>query len=333
MQSGTRPTRRTRKLIDLAQERFCGCDVCRLDDSYDLIEEVVNPLRLRKRERKRLFRVLTCPACEARVDEGTLVLGKSPSELRLMALSRKFDRLHKTDLEHLRDFLARHPMLGADHPFGKLLALAVRRARKVTLEPRSWFRATRNLNEIALGPRPRQRATKAYRFNQIGQVAWYLGTDAKTAAVEVLREPRARMPFAVASVKILDEIPVLDLRAPLNYPMSDSNPTRSWILREVVARRYISEPTHDLDESRPQYRIPQYVADVARRRGFRGILYDSTRPSAYNNPEAQGMNLVLFDPPPPRFELNDPEIKQFGDRDPDFFSVDRWPIRPIERED
>jgi len=332
MQGRTRRTRITRELIDLVQERFSGCDVCCPEDSYDWIEEVANPLRLRKRERKRLFRVLTCPVCESRVEEGTLVLGASRSELRLMALSRKFDRLYKADLEHFRDFLAKHPMLGADHPFGKLLAQAVRRARKTKLQSRSWFRATRNLNEIALGPRPRERTTRAYRFNQIGQLAWYLGTDLQTAAVEVLREPRARTPFAVARVKILDEIPVLDLRTPIHYPMSDSNPTRSWILREVVARRFISEPTHELDESRPQYRIPQYVADVARRSGFRGILYDCTRPSAYNNPEAQGTNLVLFDPPPPRFEINPAEIKEFGELDLTFFSIERWPVRSTERE-
>ena len=111
------------------------------------------------------------------------------------------------------------------------------------------------------------------------------------------------------------------------------NPTRSWILREVVARRFVSEPTHEHDESRPQYRIPQYVADVARGSGFRGILYDSTRPSAYNNPEAQGTNVVLFDPPPPRFELHPAEIKEFGELDRNTFAAERWPIRLAKRED
>jgi hypothetical protein len=333
MRGHTRRTRLTRELRQLTQERFSSCDICRPDDSYDWIEEVVNPLRLRKRERKRLFRVLTCPECESRVEEGTLVTGASRSELSFMALSRKFDQLYKADLEDFRAFLTKHPMLGADHPFGKLLAQAVRRARKMRLEPKLWFRATKNLSEIALGPRPRERTTRAYRFNQIGQVAWYLGTDLKTAAVEVLREPRAKTPFAVASVNLLDEIPILDLRTPFRYPMSDTNPTRSWILREVVARRFIAEPTHELDESRPQYRIPQYVADVARKCGFRGILYDSTRPSAYNNPEAQGTNLVLFDPPPPHFEINNAEVMEFGELDPKFFSVERWPVRLTKRGD
>lgn len=323
-------TRSTKSLIQRTQERIFGCEDCRSDDSYESIEEVIGFLRLRKRESKRVFRVLTCPRCESPIDPGTFVLGASRSELRLMSLSRKFDRLYKDDLEDFRGFLLKHPMLGADHRFGKLLANAVRRAKKKRLEPRHWFRATTNLEEIALGPRQRERATKAYRFNQIGQVAWYLATDLRTAAVEVLREPRARTPFAVARVELLDEVRVLDLRTPFPYATADSNPTRSWILREVVTRRFVSEPTHGLDESRPQYRIPQYVADVARRRGFQGILYDSTRPSAYNNPEVQGTNLVLFDPPPPRFELRAAERMEFGEPNPDFLAVERWPVRPFE---
>ena len=179
--------RSTKSLIELTQERVFGCEECRSDDSYDSIEEVVAFLRLRKRENKRLFRLLTCPCCESPIDPGTFVLDASRSDLRSMSLSRKFDRLYKDDLEDFRDFLLKYPMLGADHPFGKLLADAMRRAKKTQLSPRHWFRATTNLKEIALGPSQRERATKAYRFNQIGQVAWYLATDVRTAAVEVLR--------------------------------------------------------------------------------------------------------------------------------------------------
>jgi len=185
-------------------------------------------------------------------------------------------------------------MLGSEHPFGRRLAKAVSRAKKTKLEPASWFRATKDTNASTLAPRPRKRAARAYRFNQIGQPAWYLGKDARTAAVEVLREPRPRVPLAIQQARILETVSVLDLR----FPTWGDNPTESWILREVIARRFISEPTDDRDESRPEYRVPQYIADLARRHGFQGILYDSTRPSAYNNPEAWGTNLVLFDPFP-----------------------------------
>src|SRR5260370_1938878 len=127
--------RRTRELVELAQERFYGCDVCRHDDSYDCIDDVVAPLRLLKRERERLLRALTCPGCESRVQSGTFVLGADRSQLRRLALSKKFDRLHKQEYEEFRDLLLPYPMLGAEHPFGRPLAKAVSHAKKTNLEP------------------------------------------------------------------------------------------------------------------------------------------------------------------------------------------------------
>jgi hypothetical protein len=317
-------TRRTRELVDLAQKRFFGCDVCRHNDSYEWVDDLLGSLRLRKRERGRLFRALTCPRCESQVHPGTFVLGADRRELRRLAFSKRFDEIYKTEMEEFREFLLRHPMLGATRPFGKLLVRAVNRAKKTKLEPGLWFRATTDTNETNLGPRPREGAARAHRFNQIGQVAWYLGQDARTAAVEALREPRPSVQIAMQTAKILEPVYILDLRLPFLEP----NPTEGWILREVIARGFFSEPTDDIDESQPQYRAPQYIADLARKRGFRGILYDSTRPSAYNNPEAWGTNLVLFDPVPAR-ELTPVGLMEFGEADFDIFSMDRWPLQPI----
>lgn len=108
-------SRPTRELVDAAQERFWGCDVCRSDDAYDFLDDVVRPLNLLKRERVRLLRSLTCPACESSVQPGTFVVGADRSELRRLALSKKFDRLHKEQLLDFREFLSQHPMLGATH--------------------------------------------------------------------------------------------------------------------------------------------------------------------------------------------------------------------------
>lgn len=309
-------TRRTKELIALAQERFYSCEICRQNDSYDLIDDVLKPLRLRKRERNRLFSCLSCPGCESPVQAGTCVLALDQSELRRLSLSKRFDRLHVKDLEQFRDFLVQHPMLGAEHPFGRMLAKAVSRAKKTKLEPGSWFRATKDTGETVLAPRPRERTARAYRFNQIGQVAWYLGKDVQTAAVEALREPKSNVPFAIQEIDILEAVRVLDLRF-----------TEIWILGEVIARRFISEPTDDRDESRPQYRVPQFIADLARRYGFRGIVYRSTCPSAYNNPEALGTNLVLFDPIPQQYKLAPIEVMEFGEPDYGVFSPERWPLR------
>jgi RES domain len=319
-------SRLSRVLVDLAWERFYACEVCWESEASDSIEDVLTPLRLKQRESKRLFQRLSCPSCESRVGAGTLVVAPTSEQLRQSRLSRRFDSLYRSELEAFRDFLVEYPMLGAEHPFGKLLLKAMRRAREMMLQPSIWYRATSSRREPNFEPpRHQGEAIRAYRFNQIGQVVWYLGCDEKTAAVEKLRAPKSGEPICIAKIKILEPISVLDLRSAL----WGEDPTGEWILRNVVDRRFISEPTPDIDDSRPQYRVPQFVADLARKKKFGGILYDSTRPSAYNNPEAVGHNLVVFDPFPAHATESYTTLV-FGEPDFDVMSgSDRWPLRPV----
>jgi hypothetical protein len=205
-----------------------------------------------------------------------------------------------------------------------VLSKVMKTAKERVLQPSVWYRATRNVNEPKFGPRPAHESTSANRYNQIGQAAWYLGSDRKTAAVEVIREAKAGQAVCVAKITLLEPIIVLDLRSVI----WGEDPIRQWILRNVVDSRFISEPTSDVQDTRPEYRVPQFIADLARRRNFRGILYDSTRPSAYNNPEAGGQNLVVFDPFPDHVVEDEATVK-FGEPDYDPFSLERWPLRAV----
>jgi hypothetical protein len=99
--------------------------------------------------------------------------------------------------------------------------------------------------------------------------------------------------FTASEIQILEPLAVLDLRVQLWRNESTSH----WILRNVINRGLISQPIDDADESKPQYRLPQFI-DLGRENGAQGIVYNSSRPPAYNNPEAVGDNLVLFEPIP-----------------------------------
>jgi hypothetical protein len=216
-------------------------------------------------------------------------------------------------------------MLGACHRFGELLHKIMKRAKKTALEPRSWYHATTTLEGPVLMPRTREQAETAGRYHQCGQITLYVGSDEKTAAVETLRQPKPGIPLRIAEVALVEPLPVLDLRMAL----WGENPAGHWVLRNVVDSRFVSEPTIDSDKSRPQYRVPQYVADLARKHGFRGILYDSTRPSPYNNPEAVGYNLVLFEPiPASAYDVRTAVTVEFAERDYDGWCPDRWPLQP-----
>jgi len=251
------------------------------------------------------------------------VVTPTAEQLQQTRLSKKFDALFGVQVRDFREFLVKHPMLGAEHPFGRLLSKVMKRAKKTVLEPCTWFRAIRAHHTRNFGPRPSHESTKANRYNQIGQAAWYLGCDGKTAAVEVMREPKAKQPVYLAKVKLTESVAVLDLRSVI----WGEDPPKQWVLRNVVDRRFISERTSDVEDTRPEYRVPQFIADLARRRGFRGILYDSTRPSPYNNPDATGHNLVLFEPLPAHV-VEDEKIVEFGEPDFDPFSPETWVLQP-----
>ena len=322
-------SRTTRLLIDLAWERFSACDVCWADEAGEFIEDVLRPLRLKRRESKRLFERLTCPHCEERVSAGTFVVKYGPDELLQRRLGRKFDATYGELVKDFRGSLIAFPMLGADHPFGKVLSKAMTRAQRTALAPAIWHRATTNPVEPNFSPRPALESIRANRYNQIGQAAWYLASDEKTAAVETIRRPIAGVSIGVAKVELNETITVLNLKSAI----WGTDPLRQWILRNVVDGRFISEPAAADEDGRPEYRVPQFIADLARRNKFRGILYDSTRPSPHNNPDAVGYNLVVFHPfPAPTIaaeravELAGPDL---ADPDYDLFG-DVWRLRTSE---
>jgi hypothetical protein len=231
-------SRLTRYLIAVACERFHACEVCFKSEAIDVVEDALAPLRLKSRELKRLLQRLTCPYCESRVGEGGLVVTRTAEQLRQSRLSKKFDVLYGAQLRDFRVFLVKHPMLGAEHPFGRLLSHAMKRAQKTVLEPSVWYRATRHSSEPKFGPCPPHESIKANRYNQIGQAAWYLGSDEKTAAVEVLREPKTGQPVCMARVKLLEPMVVLDLRSVI----WGQDPIRQWVLRNVVDSRLSLNP-------------------------------------------------------------------------------------------
>ena len=324
MSTPRKRSRLTRQLVVAACQRFYACEVCYKSEAFDPIEDALAPLHLKPRELKRLLQSLNCPRCGSQVRSGTLVVTPTAEQLQQDRLAKKFDVLYSAQLRNFRDFLIKYPMLGAEHPFGTLLSKVMKKAKKTAVDPSVWYRATRYSDEPKFGPRPSHESTRANRYNQIGQAAWYLGSDEKTAAVEVMREPKAKQPVCVAKVKLLEPIAVLDLRSVI----WGEDPIRQWVLRNVVDSRFISEPSSDVEDTKPEYRVPQLIADLARRSGFRGILYDSTRPSAYNNPEAPGHNLVLFEPFPAHAIESETAV-EFGEPDYDPFSIERWPLRAV----
>jgi hypothetical protein len=75
------------------------------------------------------------------------------------------------------------------------------------------------------------------------------------------------------------------------------------------------------DKRLPQYRVPQYIADLLRARKIEGVLYTRTRDSGFRNPEAWGENLVMLSPELEHVELvSDPVLYCWQKDDLDLFT-------------
>jgi len=118
-------------------------------------------------------------------------------------------------------------------------------------------------------------------------VSRHLGIPA-AAAEESLRERiDARDGLVIGRMSVTASVRVLDLRV----SVLGESPIRSLLLEGLVHTGALRRPTAYEDKSLPQYRVPQYIADLVRRRGLAGIVYSSSRGLPLEFPAT---NLVLF---------------------------------------
>ena len=287
--------RRTTILVALARERLKGCEECWPDNAVWTVEEALSPLHVRVRERRRLMRALSCPNCEEPIVDFNYgrVVGYEEDELCDIRRVRRAATRYKTALDEFHRFLLAYPTLGGIHPTGRQLERAVSAAPVFALAPKRWFRARRHDGTDLVSadfqpPDPTIVSLSAGRFNGAGQFGYYLAEARDTAAIEVL------------GARILGEsiwITPVDLTAPLqvlNLTIQTIGDITGLpqLLTSLVYLGALSD--YGEDSSLPQYRVPQFLADLARKRQLDGILYTRRRDSGFPNPDAWGTNLVAL---------------------------------------
>jgi hypothetical protein len=73
--------------------------------------------------------------------------------------------------------------------------------------------------------------------------------------------------------------------------------SRSLLYAALVFDRYLDRSVDHTSSWKPEYLVPRFVADVARRKGFDGIAYWTTKVFS----AAGGSNLVIFHPSPDNY--------------------------------
>jgi hypothetical protein len=277
-----RRSRTTQLLRELAEERFHGCDECS-KDAYDSADAILKPLRLSRREALRLNRNLMCPGCEASLTLSDYVAAYSDEELRH---NRRFKRWHEEYSSKVNAFE------GFSFEIQRTITKALKRSHITVLEPGTWYRG--------LGRKPRSpedcfpfNRQSPGRFNHFGQLAFYLGAEKLTAALEVIqnRPPKKKhSPLWLAEVTVESKLRVLDVRQP--FPDGRQR-QKAAFLQGLIESSFLRRPKTGDKPMHPEYLLTQVLADAARWHELDGIIYTSSQEYPYSY-RVFGTNLVIF---------------------------------------
>ena len=134
-------------------------------------------------------------------------------------------------------------------------------------------------------PDPLLHPVPSGRYNNEGQSFLYLSSDQETGIIEKFDGPKI-VPTGTCAiqgfeVRVLDK--VLDL--------TQAGPNSPLLYAALVHVGALNQERFHALSWKPEYLVPRFVADVARAKGFRAMLYQTSKVFY-----ATGLNLVVFDP-------------------------------------
>jgi hypothetical protein len=256
-------------------------------DPDDLLMSLDVPERLRPE----VLAHAECGECRNSIADEAEIWVWSEAEVEFRSRVARARERYEPRLSEFRDFLAKHPYLGATHRTGRALISAVRKAKGITVEGRWWRcikeRKTELVQADFRAPREEQEhPIHEGRYNHAGQPHWYLADSLDTGMSEV-PDGEAGIVFA-QQFELARCENVLDLWIPHDEEPVTSLDGSLMALALVLLQSNLYERVERKQAWKPGYLLPRFIMDVAKHEGFTGIRYSSVR-------AFEGENLVLFD--------------------------------------
>lgn len=228
---------------------------------------------------------LHCGNCGASLQDAEEVGLKTQVEL---AADKKWHRWRLEYAPKLKSFvkwLERYPYLGVHHPIGREFFEQVGSFPDCIYTRKEWWRARpaeegATMTSAQMGPPPTPPKTEG-RYSHHGQRVVYLASSKEDAAAEVLKSSAGSV--WVQRFKVLNRDRFLDLTRSDSHDDIAAAPMLLAGLAWTEAHMIPDDPN---SEWKPQYFLPRFIADCARKHGFRGIVFGS--------PKHYGQNLVLL---------------------------------------
>lgn len=232
-----------------------------------------------------------CDGCGNSISDMWEVFVRPTHEVEFRAAVDRAITKHRPRIDEFREFLTKHPFLGAQEKTGRLLTRAIARVGHGTVGG-NWFRCIRERD----GSPPTQEDFRAPledqawpisegRFNHTGQAHWYLADRDRTAIEEVLDLGGGVV--WTQEFKIQPCVKVLDVSTSIEGDSSPAEIQKIEVALALVMMGALDRYVNRKKAWKPGYLVPRFVMDAAKLAGFEGILYRSAR-------AFEGQNLVLF---------------------------------------
>lgn len=250
------------------------------------LDELLSEYRVPEKYRETVASRLNCGNCGTPLSLWDDVGAKDSEEIAHEKLWDKWTAKLAPELESFGKHLSEYPYLGLAHKMGKRIHKDIETFPRVSLEDSIWWRArapfsAKRPQASDMLPPPPAAAKSEGRFNHFGQVAFYLASQQFAALSEALDASEGEVVAWLQKYRIQGAGDLLDLRSP-GYPDEIDLP----VLTVGLATHLPDLQPEKASPWKPEYFVPRFIADCAKARGFRGILFHSRK--HIND------NLVLF---------------------------------------
>jgi hypothetical protein len=284
------------RVEDLAAE-IESCQYCPENKESDIgfmlgdameIQELFSQAGVDEDDMESYLPLISCPNCGIGGTDFSLTdeVGMPTSE-ELLHRERwnEWTRELRPRVDEFAAQLARFPFLGGIHDVGREILNSIPTFPRITLSARQWWRArkadgARVFTLADLQPPPHGEAAAEGRFNHYGQSVCYLGATQRAALREIIDISGIDrvgwvQEFTIGEISNVLDLRIKDWSEELTPPLIAVGLTSEYIGAAASATAW-----------KPEYLVPRFIADCARRAGYHGIIFHSVKHS--------DENLVLF---------------------------------------
>jgi len=286
---------KTKEYAELIKAVIISCPNCKVIDQGERssVKEQFTESQVPHNLQEEVVKLLRCSNinCPGGLKPDTSILVQQPKERQRIRQMRRWEMtLYPSRFAGFETFLTLYSYLGLEHEIGKEILANISKFKKITIKEQIYYRARRIESGIKFtrkdmeAPDPEQVEIPEGRFNHFGQSYWYWGRTQEIVAKETLAAAEEFVWMQKFKINQIENI--LDLTDESYQRQPEAIPVLAAGI--IHNRIFLDRPRST--GWKPEYFIPRFIADVAKYKGFSGILYDSA--CDYSKDK----NLVLWKP-------------------------------------